>query len=102
MNNGVLDPILLQFVAGSTFHDTYNGEPITYSQRFFDRYPGHSPVFCLQYRGLTKCVLQIGDFYVLPVMRHYGIGDEPIPCDWYVDVINHLFIKLNYYYFLII
>lgn len=82
MNNGILNVNFLSYVSGSVSYGLYNGELIRYSQRFYDRYPGHSPVFCLEYREFTKCVLQIGVTYVLPVMRHYGTGNKPIPCDW--------------------
>jgi hypothetical protein len=40
-------------------------------------------VFCVEIRGLTRCVIQIGVTYALPVMRHYGVGDDQqIPCKW--------------------
>lgn len=71
---------LLDYVTGSISTDTFLGEPIIYSQRFYGRYPGHAPVFCLEYQQYTKCVVQIGAVYAIPVLRHYGDGGQA--CDW--------------------
>lgn len=76
----MLDVNLLDYVTGSIAYDTFRGEPCTYSQRFYGRYPGHAPVYCVEIRGLTRCVVQLGMTYALPVMRHYGY--DQIPCQW--------------------
>jgi hypothetical protein len=81
-NNGILDVSLLDYVTGSISQDTYGDHIITYSQRFYGRYPGHAPVFCVELGSYTKCVIQIGDTYAVPVMRHYGVGNKQKACQW--------------------
>ncbi len=70
----------MQDVIGTRINATYDGKNISYSQQFFARNPGHTAVFCADYLGVKKCVIQIGSTYVISVMRHFGTGTEE--CKW--------------------
>jgi hypothetical protein len=54
------------------------------STRYFDRYRGHDPLFCLNIDDNPKCVIRMGGGtgrYMMPVMNHFGMGNGN-KCNW--------------------
>jgi hypothetical protein len=85
INNGVLPISALDTISDSTSNDTTaDGQYVLYTQRYYDRYPGHSPLYCMTWNNTDKCGIFIGGSrgtFAAPVLVHYG--NNGAPCNWY-------------------
>jgi hypothetical protein len=83
VNTDILSIDELEVVTGSERYFDVGGAVLKKTDRFFGRYPGHSPIGCLELENASVCGLQFGSTFAIPVFNHYGTGeDAPVNCNW--------------------
>lgn len=80
----ILDIKELEVVTGSERFYNVSGLIFKKTERFFGRYPGHSPMECLEVSNASICGLQFGSTFGVPIFNHYGTGEDyPEDCNWF-------------------
>lgn len=73
----------LEVVTGTGVLYNVSGVIVRKTERFFERYPGHSAVQCLEFSDAHICGLQFGATFAIPIFHHYGTGKGiPENCNW--------------------
>lgn len=70
-------------MTGSVTYYNISGIIVKKTERFFDRYPGHSAVQCLEFSDDHVCGIQFGSTFGIPIFHHYGTFEGyPNNCNW--------------------
>jgi hypothetical protein len=78
----VLDYSILEVVEGSRSYGYVGDVRVNFSQNFYPRYADHDPVFCMSFADKNRCVVQLGQTYMAPVLRHWGEDNAGTECNW--------------------
>jgi hypothetical protein len=79
VNLGILEVSNLQLVESSV--TTVNGTKYGAASYVDPRYPGMGPILCLEQGNKQNCLIQMGDYYSIPLFNHIGANESyPEPC----------------------
>lgn len=82
VNLNVLSLSSLQYVTRSNYTVNFDGNNVTFSKYLDPRYPGMTPVLCLDQPLFSRCVVFMGSVPALPMFLHRGSSKNvPEVCD---------------------